>query len=62
MEQRDLAGLTPLHYAALNNREELVRVLLSRGANVGATDNDGTLPKQLADVPSVVALLEEAAQ
>jgi ankyrin repeat protein len=83
VEGSDNAGSTPLHYACLSNREELVRLLLSRGmkqfakkkicvffffhkqnnnkgADPFAKDNDGTTPKELADIPSVVSMLEEA--
>jgi len=35
---RDEAGATPLHYAALNGHREVVRLLVSKGADVNCLD------------------------
>ena len=40
---------TPLHYAAYNNKE-IVRLLLSKGADVNAVDKDGKKADELSDV------------
>ncbi len=37
--QRDEAGATPLHYAALNGHREIARLLLERGAEMNAADS-----------------------
>ncbi len=36
---KDATGATPLHYAALNGHRQLVQLLVQRGANVNATDD-----------------------
>lgn len=41
---RDHAGRTPLHLAVLRGHVPLVRLLLQRGAPVGATDHAGRTP------------------
>jgi ankyrin repeat protein len=55
-------GRTALHEAAGHGREEVVRVLLKRGANVGSKDYEGRTPFQLASVgghKATVKLLSE---
>jgi len=37
-------GTTPLHDAAQNGREEVMKLLLSKGADINARQNDGTTP------------------
>ena len=39
---------TPLHFAALNNHEEVLAALLSVGANMEAQDEQGCTPLHLA--------------
>ena len=59
----ELTGLTPLHYAALNNSEpSVVALLLEGGAPVGAeSEHDGVTPLHLAAAynpePGVASLL-----
>jgi ankyrin repeat protein len=43
-----MTGVTPLHLATSMRQIELIRVLLERGANVGAEDNHGTTPFSIA--------------
>lgn len=43
---RDGGGNSPLFYAALNGDVEAVEILLARGADVHATNNDGRSPLQ----------------
>ena len=38
LERRDDAGATPLHYAALNGQQALVRLLVDNGADVNCRD------------------------
>ena len=54
----------PLHHAAAVNRPSMVRLLIDRGARVGATDETGGTPltvavREAAD-PSIIAILEQA--
>ena len=42
-------GLTPLHYAVLDNNPPLVSLLLSAGANPNVADNDGQTPLDFAE-------------
>ena len=41
VDQRDEKGATALHLASLVGSARTVRILLARGANVHAVDNDG---------------------
>lgn len=54
MNARTKDGITPLHYA---KGAEVVRWLLTSGANVDATDGDGNTPLYMADEPGVIELL-----
>ncbi len=38
MDEKDNAGLTPLYYAAINNSQDLVHLLISHGADVNNID------------------------
>lgn len=49
---------TVLHYAALSENEEVVKLLLNHGADKNLADNDGTRPAELADNEQLRALLE----
>ena len=44
LEARDGAGYTALHYASSNGREEIARLLLSRGCNASPTTPSGRTP------------------
>lgn len=44
-------GFTPLHYAVQHNRAEIVELLISEGAVVGAISGDKTTPLHLACQP-----------
>ncbi len=48
VEATNKAGQTALHYAVLNGEAEIVHLLLERGANVNARDNDGIVPLHYA--------------
>ena len=39
VNQKDESGATPVHYAALNGRSHIVRLLVQRGADVNSTDS-----------------------
>jgi ankyrin repeat protein len=41
-------GWTPLHWAVQTGREEMVTLLLSRGANLNVRDKRGWTPMRLA--------------
>ncbi len=51
---------TPLHKAAINNDYRLVKLLLSRGADVTAQDAAKQLPVDFAHAPKVNKLLKNA--
>lgn len=56
-------GWTPLHFAATNNHESLVKVLIKHGANVNAEAEGGFTPLSLAEkneYKAIVALLKAA--
>ena len=38
VNQRDESGATPLHYATLNGQQQIVRLLVERGAEINAPD------------------------
>ena len=41
---KDIAGMTPLHYAAAVNAHEMEALLLQKGADVNADDKFGNTP------------------
>jgi ankyrin repeat protein len=44
IDAKDGDGNTPLHFVSLRGHVEILQVLLSRGANILAANNDGELP------------------
>lgn len=48
VEERDYNGCTPLHIAAHEGRQDMVKVLISKGADPFATDHIGRTPRDLA--------------
>lgn len=44
IHNREAFGTTPLMTAAKGDHEEVVRILLARGANVNSRDDDGNTP------------------
>jgi len=48
LEAMDNMGCQPLHFAVLNNRSKIVRLLLDRHASVEATTLASTTPLSLA--------------
>ena len=52
LSDKNYRGSTPLHLACTHTDETAVRILLERGADVQAKDNEGNTPLwQLADLP-----------
>ena len=49
VNHRDSDGLTALHYACLCENPEMIRMLLKKGADESAVDNDGSKPKDYFD-------------
>jgi ankyrin repeat protein len=59
---REQGGYTPLHAAAQNGDEEMIRTLLYGGADLNVKSNDGKTPLDLAKEAGrtkAVTLLEE---
>ena len=54
---KDFVGNTPLHFAALENRKEVVELLLKHGADKEAQNADGKKPCDLAEDPETKKLL-----
>ena len=50
---------TPLHYAVLGDRAELVEMLLAAGADPSIRNDDGHLPIDYAKSPEIKRLLED---
>ena len=48
ISERDEAGSTPLHVAAMNGNRKLVKYLLKRGAEIDAGDNENSTPLHVA--------------
>ena len=56
----DAFGMTPLHQACLINSEELVKLLIAKGANVNAKDNSQCTPLHHAQTFPIILLLLNA--
>ena len=50
---------TPLHYAAWEGHESIVRLLLDKGVDVNARNEYGKTPLDLADNDKIKALLKD---
>ena len=48
LSQKDFSGRTPLHLAALHNKEQVVKFLLKHGAETGSVDKVNQSPYDLA--------------
>jgi len=60
IHEPDNLGRTPLHWAAQNDQEAAVSLLLSAGADVNATDNSNETPTARASGGRVKQLLRDA--
>lgn len=49
VNHKDSDGLTALHYACLCENPEMIRMLIKKGADESAVDNDGSKPKDYFD-------------
>jgi len=64
---RDNFNRTALHIAARDNREDIVEVLISRGADIAAQDDEGSTPLHYAaftygkGVSAAISLLKHGA-
>jgi ankyrin repeat protein len=61
---KDIGGRTPLHYAALAGDPAPLQLLLDKGADVMAFDNDGRTPQDFATAASrlqIKAMIEAEA-
>lgn len=52
------SGSTPLHIAASQNNKDIIKYLLSKGADKSNTDNNGLQPISYATDPEIKALLQ----
>lgn len=57
MNARGLDNDTPLHDAAINGHQKLVKLLVERGADIQAKNSKGKTPLDVAATPSVAALI-----
>lgn len=48
LEDRDSKGLTPIHYAAMNGKINILSFLTSKGAKLDVRDNKGETPLMVA--------------
>ena len=49
INERGAGGRTPLHFAVINRRANILRILLESGGKVNAKDDFGKTPLQYAD-------------
>jgi len=54
----DIAGYTPLMFAARDNHEELAKLLINKGANANARGENGKTPLALAEENGYTAMVE----
>jgi len=54
---RDSYGITPLHYAVINSSKDVIELLLEKGADMNATNNDGESVLQWCP-PDIKKILE----
>lgn len=47
--RKDNEGQTPLHYAAVCEREDIAEYLVKQNADSSVKDNDGNTPRDLCD-------------
>jgi uncharacterized protein len=52
-----VSGGTPIHSAARTSRNDVIKLLLNRGGDINARNNDGYTPLQYADSKTTVVLL-----
>jgi ankyrin repeat protein len=50
LQERDVNGMTALHWACERGRGEAVRALLTAGADPTVTDNEGRTPRAIAEM------------
>ena len=50
LSQKDFSGRTPLHYAALHNKTQVLEFLLDQNVEAGCLDKTGQSPHDLAKV------------
>jgi ankyrin repeat protein len=62
LRQKDYIERTPLHFAALSGKTEIVRELVLLGATVGVKDKNNTTPLQLAREGGHVETMNELIQ
>jgi ankyrin repeat protein len=56
---RDVSGNNLLHFAAANNNQDIVKLLINNGCNAFLSNNEGNSPIDLAENKEMVALLLE---
>ena len=59
MNARREDGFTPLHVASENGSLEVARLLIDHGADIGAKDNEGRTPFQVASGSDMAELLSK---
>lgn len=57
-QESNLDGNTPLHHAVINNNQDIVELLLSKGADKFATNKHGEIPIELAKTETIKAMLK----
>lgn len=55
---KDFIGNTALHFAALENRKDVVQLLMAKGAEKDVVNAEGRKPLDLATDPAIVDLLQ----
>ena len=52
-----MTKFTPLHWAAMNDNEMVVRTLIAVGADIAARDRDGNTPLHLTNATGIITAL-----